>query len=169
MRVFLIGFPGSGKTTVGRRLSEGFKRPFLDMDQQMEDFSGLSIPSLFSQYGEPYFRELERTVLHSLLNAPPNAIIATGGGAPCFFDNMDWMNTHGLTVWLNVPAEEIIRRLKMQRNKRPLFSNLPDQDFEPEIIKLMALREPYYRRAKVHIEEIDPEVISLYFSSLLEI
>ena len=96
-RIFLTGFMGSGKSYTGRRLSEALGIPFIDLDHWIEDQEGQSIQAIFEKSGEAAFRQIEREALHQMI-AYEQAVIACGGGAPCFFDNMEWMNRHGITV-----------------------------------------------------------------------
>ncbi|MEP2025618.1 shikimate kinase, partial [Reichenbachiella sp.] len=94
-KIFLIGMPGSGKSTLGKELAEKLGRNFFDLDAEIERMAGWVIPDIFAQVGEDYFRELENSVLLMLIRLNEPAVIATGGGAPCFYDNIDQMNLAG--------------------------------------------------------------------------
>ena len=122
MKIFLIGFMGSGKTTLGKKLARVLGYDFVDLDKVIEEESGVSVPDYFSRHGEDAFRQLERDCLRTRLPAGP-VVVATGGGAPCYFDNMDWMNEHGVTVYLMLPPGVLASRLNGSRN-RPLISGL---------------------------------------------
>ncbi len=147
-RIFLIGFMGSGKSHTGRRLSTILDMPLIDLDHWIESREGQSVQEIFSTSGETYFREIERAALHQMADYE-KVIVACGGGTPCFFDNMDWMNQQGITIYLQTPVAELCRRLLPEMAHRPL---LKDQNKEtlPEFIReKLAMREPYYMQAQV--------------------
>lgn len=146
--IFLIGFMGCGKSYLGERLATQLERPFIDLDRLIEIAEGKTIADIFAALGESGFRELERKHLHSLGNQP-SAIVATGGGTPCFFDNMDWMNTHGTTVFLETPVETLYERLRDERSDRPLLMGLDDTGLRHFIKEKLREREQWYRQAKV--------------------
>lgn len=147
MAVYLIGLPASGKTTLGKQLAAIFEIPFFDLDAEIERQSGKSIPQLFEENGEDFFREQERSCLQAFLH-PGDFILATGGGTPCFFDNMHRMLASGTVVFLNSAMDEILSRLDAEERKaRPLFSNA-----ESTIEKLTSLldeRIGFYQRAQI--------------------
>ncbi|SEN91932.1 shikimate kinase [bacterium A37T11] len=145
--VFLIGFMGSGKSTLGKRLSKQTGRGFIDLDEQIVQTAGMSIPAYFERYGEEKFRELERDCLQTLpLTEFP--IVAAGGGTPCFFDNVDWMNGHGTTVYLKLSPTALLRRL-MQGNlaARPLLSGKTEEQLLEFIRQKLREREIWYSKA----------------------
>lgn len=149
MRVFLIGFMGSGKSYSGKRLAAALGCDFYDLDALIEDREGASVAWIFEEKGETYFRELERQTLHETSNRE-RAVISCGGGTPCFFDNMDWMNAQGVTVWLDPPAELVLRRLQRKPHKRPLLAGLEtDEQWLAFIAKKMEERRPFYSRAQI--------------------
>lgn len=124
MKIFLIGMPGSGKTTVGAELSQQLGIAFVDLDHVIEESEGLTIGELFSLRGEEGFRDSEKVALQAWLNVPTDFVMATGGGAPCFHDNMDKMLAAGITVFLDPPVEELAARLQEEgTNVRPLLRN----------------------------------------------
>src|ERR1700759_1262658 len=106
MKIFLIGFMGSGKTTLGRKLANHWGCEFIDLDHKLEQQVELSIAEYFSFFGEDSFRRLEAEVLRKT-PYPKNAVVSTGGGLPCFFDNMDWMNAHGKTVYIKLEPKTL--------------------------------------------------------------
>jgi shikimate kinase len=123
--IFLIGMPGSGKTTLGRKLSHFWSLPFFDLDQVIEKKLGLSIPEVFKTQGEEFFRQIEKEALSTLIheNMPP-MVIAAGGGTPCFYQNLELMKNHGLVVFLNTPPGTILPRIRgNSSNLRPLLSD----------------------------------------------
>lgn len=146
--IFLIGFMGCGKSYLGERLATQLERPFIDLDRLIEIAEGKTIADIFAALGESGFRELEQKHLHSLGNQPPT-IVATGGGTPCFFDNMDWMNTHGTTVFLETPVETLYERLRHERSNRPLLAEFDDAGLRHFIEQKLREREQWYRQAKV--------------------
>lgn len=153
MKVFLIGFMGSGKTHWGRQLSQKLHLPFFDLDEQIVNDAGKSISDIFSEHGEEYFRQLEKEALHIISESHQSFIMATGGGTPCYFNNIEYMNKHGLTVWLHTPQETLFDRLLKEKNHRPLLRDLSDAQLKSFIAKKMADRSLYYEQAKLKVEE----------------
>ena len=137
---------GSGKSTLGKRLSAALGCDFFDLDGIIEKEEGLAIPEIFAQKGESYFRKIEARQLRDtqLLS---RAVIATGGGTPCFSQNMEWMNGEGVTLFLDVPAAVILNRLKEEKTQRPLLAGKSDEELEPYINKLLLERIPFYGTA----------------------
>src|SRR5690606_14036728 len=151
MKLFLIGYMGSGKTTLGDPLAKKLQIPFIDLDTLLEKREGKSIPQLFEEVGEAGFREKERDLLQKGV-FPDQFVMATGGGAPCFFDNMDWMHRQGITMYLRARAEEIARRLENERSQRPLLRDIEKQDLVGVIRERIAGREKFYLQAKLVME-----------------
>lgn len=162
MRIFLIGFMGCGKTTVGRKLASQLDYPFIDLDKQIVSQTGMPIQDYFREHGESKFRELERDTLRS--TASENVIVATGGGAPCFFDNMDWMNANGTTVYIMMPPKALASRLQ-GASDRPLINGLHGEELTKFIETKLAEREPFYKQAKYLVNGIDltGEKLAAYF------
>lgn len=150
MRIYLVGMPGSGKTTLAEELSSLTKLPFFDLDHKLEEKEGRSIPEIFSENGEDYFRKVENEVVHSFL--PDNAILATGGGAPCFFDNMDFMLSNGKTVFVDVHEDELIERVWSQHGSRPLLAQEGKEEMYNAIKEKRNNRLPFYKKAEYIIE-----------------
>lgn len=153
MMIFLIGFMGSGKTTLGKKLARVMGYDFVDLDKVVETRAGQSIPDFFAKHGEEAFRALERDCLQTGLPAE-NTVVATGGGAPCYYDNMEWMNRHGVTVYLMLEPKALASRLKGSAD-RPLISGLSGAELLAYIEEKLALREPYYRKAAYWVEGLD--------------
>ena len=148
MRIFLIGMMGSGKTTLGRQLAARIQHTFVDLDAYLEQREGCSIAQLFEQEGQERFRELEREALEAVVQAYEKVVISTGGGAPCFFDNIDFMNRHGRTVFLDVPVEEISRRLlASDLQMRPLLAGKTEEEVKSFLFKTLSHRRQFYERA----------------------
>lgn len=149
-RYFLIGLMGSGKTHWAQRLAKLLHTDWIDLDQQIEKVTEMSVRDIFAQEGEEYFRAKERDTLRQM-SAVPNLIIACGGGTPCFHDNMNWMNENGTTIWLEPEVDEMVKRLKRGKFKRPLISHLEDEELKDFVLAKMKEREPHYAKAKHHI------------------
>jgi len=151
-RFYLIGFMGSGKSFLGRRLANALQLPFLDLDDYLEEWSGRSIPRIFEESGEEAFRKLESEALRDTARLP-SAVIACGGGTPCFGDNMAWMNAHGITIFLEAPAALIADRLIGETDHRPLLKGLDETQLRAAIEAKMEQRLPYYRQASVIVRQ----------------
>lgn len=156
----------SGKTTVGRQLAQRLDQRFVDLDQLFEERYHTSIPLFFSRYGEEAFRQLEQLVLHSTAHLS-GAIVSTGGGTPCHFDNMQWINRHGVSVYLEVSATEILRRAQRSRKPRPLLAGKHPEELHTFILAQLSHRLPYYSQAqivfpadKVDIQALAQEVLA---------
>ena len=153
MKIFLIGFMGSGKTHWGQLLSQKLSIPFFDMDEQVVSHEGKSIVEIFSEKGEEYFRLLEKDVLHIITESHDKFVIACGGGSPCYFNNIDYMNQSGTTVWINTPVDALFQRLITEKEKRPLIKGLTDEQLKSYISKKFADRRIYYEQADVMMDE----------------
>lgn len=152
MRVFLIGLPGAGKTTLGKELALQLNVPFVDLDTAIEAGERQSVTGIFNEKGEAAFRDLERYYLNLQLAAGLDFVMATGGGTPCFHDNLNQMNAAGITVFLDVPAREIIRRMELsQTDSRPLLADVRRDELKDRIEFLRTQRLPFYRQAHVTV------------------
>lgn len=149
---FLTGLMGCGKTWWGQRLAERLNLPFVDLDEQIEAGEGMSIPEIFNRLGENGFRQLEREYLRQLAYTP-EAVVALGGGAPCFFDNLEWMKAHGIVIYLDTPVPLIVARLAANQHNRPLLANTPVGQLSERLENLLRQREPFYRQAHITIEQ----------------
>ena len=146
--------PGSGKTTLGKQLATHLKLPFIDLDDEIVKAAGKSIKEVFEQEGEDYFRKLESKLLKKNIDTHPNFVMATGGGTPCFFDNMDVMKKAGVVVFLNTSLQTIQARLAGQEiTKRPLMKDVDLQQFIASFKTKFDQRMPVYRQADVIVEE----------------
>ena len=146
-RVYLIGYMGSGKTTLGKAFARDAHLQFIDLDWYIEERMHKTIKDLFAERGESGFREVERNMLHEV-GEFENVVIAAGGGTPCFFDNMDYMNRTGETVFLDASLEALFRRLKVAKAKRPLLADKTDEELMQVIRDGLDSRMPYYGKAK---------------------
>ena len=155
MKIFLIGFMGCGKSHWGRQLSQKLQIPFFDLDEKVEEQEGKTITEIFAEEGEEYFRLLEKDVLHLLTESHESFIMATGGGTPCFYNTIDYLNAKGTTVWINCSVDCLFQRLKKEKEKRPLIRSITDEELRTYIIRKYSTRKIYYRKAKLIITEDD--------------
>ena len=153
MRIFLIGFMGSGKSHWGGLLSETLSLPFFDLDEQVTTHAGRSIVEMFTSKGEEYFRLQEKDVLHAITENHDSFVMACGGGSPCYFNNIEYMNLSGTTIWINTPVDTIFQRLINEKEKRPLIKELSDEQLKRFINKKFADRKIYYEQADITIDE----------------
>jgi shikimate kinase len=166
MLIFLVGYMGAGKSTGGQRLARRLRFPFYDTDRMLEKRAACSIAEIFAQQGEAAFRVMERDVIRGLIDADRaadrdadqhadhNAVVSTGGGAPCHFDTMDRMRAAGVTIYLQLPVEKLVERLKPSRkpSSRPLLSGVSRGALPALIAEHLAEREPFYTRASMIVD-----------------
>lgn len=155
MKIYLIGFMGCGKTHWGKELSQKLKLPFYDLDEEIVKEEEKSVTEIFVAHGEEYFRQKEKDVLYTLTENQHSFVMACGGGTPCFYNNIEYMNKNGTAVWLNCPVECLYNRLVKEKDKRPLIRNFSDDELRSYIIKKFADRKIFYRQASVIINEDD--------------
>ncbi|HTL07959.1 MAG TPA: shikimate kinase [Chitinophagaceae bacterium] len=161
MRIFLIGFMGSGKTHWGKLLSQHTGMPYFDLDEVIVAAEKKSIQQIFHDNGEEYFRIKEQEVLEALAEDHDNVIIATGGGTPCFFNNIDFMRQQGKVIWLNTSVDILLQRLLKQKHSRPLIKNISDHELKAYIIKKLQDRKMYYEQAHIMLHEEQITIQSL--------
>lgn len=149
--IFLIGFMGSGKSTLGRLVSRATGIAFIDLDNYIEGRFSRSISTIFAESGEDGFRDIERRMLHEVAEME-DVLVACGGGTPCFFDNIDYMNSKGTTVWLSADNSVLHSRLMRGRHKRPLIASLDSNGLTRFIVDALARRDPFYSRASCRFE-----------------
>ncbi|MCX6321795.1 MAG: shikimate kinase [Bacteroidia bacterium] len=160
-RIYIIGFMGSGKSTAGKKLASLLGWSFIDLDKRIEKQAGKTIPEIFSQQGEDYFRNVEAEVLKNLMSQT-NIVISTGGGTPCHGDNMDYMLKTGLTLYLKLTPGQLKSRLSESTGKRPLIKDLDEESLLGFIEEKLALREKWYNRAEITVEGINLDISLLY-------
>jgi shikimate kinase len=153
MKIFLIGFMGSGKSHWGRLLSQKLSIPFFDLDEQVAEEAGKSINEIFTSEGEEHFRMREKDVLYMITENHENFVMACGGGSPCYFNNIEYMHQAGTTVWINTPLEILFQRLVKEKDKRPLIKELSDEQLKSFISKKFADRKIYYEQADIKMDE----------------
>lgn len=139
---------GAGKTTVGRALSKRTGLSFIDLDYYIEGRYRKTVSQIFAEKGEEGFRKIERNLLHEVA-AFEDVLVSTGGGTPCFFDNMDYMNACGATIYLKVSVEELARRLEVCKRTRPVLRGRSGEELRDFIAESLDRREPYYGKASV--------------------
>ncbi len=153
MKIFVIGMPGCGKTTLGKQLAESLQMPFVDLDEVITENEKRSIPELFATEGEDYFRVIERKLLRKTNEVYDQFVMATGGGAPCFFDNITYINSKGISIYLNVSPGEITKRLiNKGKSDRPLLKGINEDKLVGEIAEKLDYRTPYYDQAAIILE-----------------
>jgi shikimate kinase len=150
-RLYLIGFTGSGKSSIGKKLANLLGFDFFDTDVEIEKMTGKSIVEIFETEGETFFRKKERDVI-TKLSQKENIVISTGGGTPCFFDNMQRMNQTGLTVYLHATPTMLKQRILRQKAQKPLLKNVPDEQLTDYIAQLLQRRETVYRQSQIVVE-----------------
>ncbi|NLX67017.1 MAG: shikimate kinase [Bacteroidales bacterium] len=147
-RIFIIGYMGSGKTTIGKRLAKVLSLSFIDLDLYIENKYRKTVPALFEEKGEEEFRKIESRSLREVAEFE-DVVISTGGGTPCFFDNMDIMNRSGLTIYLEAHPEDLADHLMASKNVRPLIVGKSREELVPYITDHLACREIHYRKAEI--------------------
>jgi shikimate kinase len=149
---YIVGMPGSGKTTFGKFLAEKIGYSFFDLDAVIAKGKNKPITEIFENSGEQEFRKLEAEYLRKVPTY--RSVISTGGGTPCFYDSMDWMNEHGFTIWLNPPLSEIVNRVSKQGH-RPLIKSNPVETLR----EMISARSPYYEKAALSIHSVGSEAV----------
>ncbi len=165
MLIFLIGYMGCGKSTIGRKLTQRLGWELVDTDRMIEQGEGCTVANIFESHGEEYFRDLERGVVTTLSSQSDDCIVSTGGGLPVWGDNMTLLNSVGVTVYLKRTAENIASRLSANgRYKRPKLRGLNDEELVAYMSENISLREPIYNQAKLVIEAVplsDDEILDI--------
>lgn len=155
MKIVLIGYMGSGKSTIGKLLAKELKYSFLDMDEVLEKRLEISIPELFKTKGELFFRKMEHQILNEVLSTDSNFILSTGGGTPCYSGNMDRMLEQAdAVIYLKVSIPGLVKRLLPEKEHRPLIKNIANEDLPEFIGKHLFERNTYYLQAH-HIVDAD--------------
>ena len=147
VRIIIIGYMGAGKTTVGKALSKELNIPFYDLDWYIESRMRKTVAQIFAERGEEGFRKIEHSMLHEVAEFE-DVIVSCGGGTPCFFDNMDYMNQQGETVYLKADPEVLYGHLLMGKVVRPLLLGKTKEELLAYIKEQLEKREPFYTKAK---------------------
>ena len=151
--IILIGYMCAGKTTVGKALAKELGRTFYDLDWYVEERFHKKVPQIFAEEGEARFRDLERRMLHEVAEFE-NIVLSCGGGTPCHFDNMDYMNSVAETYYLKSTPETLIQHIAISRGERPLLKGKSPEELREFVSTQLAEREPYYEKAQ-HIVDIN--------------
>jgi shikimate kinase len=152
MKIYLIGMPGSGKTTLGKQVASSLALAFVDLDDEIEQREQKTIPEIFDQKGEDYFRQLESDLLREWAFSAENFVMATGGGAPCFHQGIEVINQSGISIFLDVPVDELVKRVAKKTN-RPLLQTADENELAEKIGKFRANRESIYRQAQILLKD----------------
>ena len=150
-RIILVGYMGSGKTTVGKALSKETGMMFYDLDWYIETRMRKTVPQIFAERGEEAFRKMEYNMLHEVAEFE-DVIISCGGGTPCFFDNMEYLNQQGDVVYLNASPEVLYKHLLMAKTERPLLKGKSPEELITYIEEHLKEREPFYNKAKYSLD-----------------
>ncbi|MBP7272959.1 MAG: hypothetical protein KA974_03915 [Saprospiraceae bacterium] len=169
MKIFLIGFMASGKTTIGSALAHTLALPFIDLDYAIETHYQRTITELFTLYGEATFRQIEQQTLHNIISHNDDFVLATGGGTPCFYDNMDVMNQSGATIFMSLNKEILIQRLSHIENVRPLLHGLAEMELRTEIERLLKKRSIFYLKSRFIISITNQTVNEIVLDIIKEI
>jgi len=164
MKIFLLGLMGSGKSFWAERLSEILSIPYFDLDAEIERKEKKTVAEIFETNGEASFRIKETEVLQAFSNKD-KFILSTGGGTPCFHGNMQWMNEHGITIWLDGPLDIIEQRLGKGKPHRPLIASVPEADLKGFLSQMLATRSEVYTQAKFRVT--GDEIMSKKFLKIL--
>ncbi len=150
--IFILGFMGCGKSTFGKKLARELNVEFVDLDAAIEQQTGRSLTQFFKSEGEAAFRDIEREMLRNVLADKGPCVVATGGGTPCFFDNMDRMREQGYTLYLQLSNTALCQRLRNSMARRPLLEDMQPDELFPYVEQTMAARQQYYERAHIIAE-----------------
>lgn len=150
MKIALLGMPASGKSTQGRKLADILGYNFIDLDRWIEAQEKMTIQNIFSKFGENYFREMERVALHQVIKKEENIILATGGGTPCFYDNIEVLRHHFLCIFVDVSITTIQQRIIGNQKARPMFVDLKPAAIETKLENIYQNRIQYYQKAHLY-------------------
>lgn len=172
-RIFLVGYMGAGKTTIGKVLSKLMGLTFIDLDYYIEGRFRKTVAQLFAERGEEGFRSIERNMLHEVAEFE-DVLISTGGGTPCFFDNMEFMNQQGTTIYLQVSVDELASRLEVCKHTRPVLKNRTGEELKAFVAESLSGRLPFYQKASIVFDanelmtEADAYALSEQLKKLIE-
>mgnify|MGYP001610284418 CR=1 FL=1 len=169
MIIFLIGMPGSGKSSIGKELASLMNCNLIDLDQYIVQKEKLSIPQIFKTKGEDYFRKAETSALKEIIEKTKKAIVAVGGGTPCYNNNIAVMQAGGKCIYLKVSVDTLAERLEKDSNERPLFHKLNGRKLKEKVESMLAHREKFYKKALISFdaEGKTPEVFAKELKGLL--
>lgn len=159
-KIYIVGYMGAGKTTAARRLAQRLGWQVADTDAMFEEKYKISVCDFFDKYDEPLYRRLESEVLKST-ESMENTVISTGGGTACYFDNMEWMNEHGVTVFLKISEKAVVDRLLHAKRKRPLAEGKSEAELTEFVREHYTSRLPFYEQARITVKAEDFDVEGL--------
>ncbi len=159
-RIYIVGYMGAGKTTAARRLAQRLGWEVADTDDLFEEKYKISVCDFFNKYDEALYRKLESEVLKST-ESLENVVISTGGGTACYFDNMDWMSQHGLTVFLRISQKAVVDRLVHAKRKRPLAEGKTEEELSAFVEQHYTGRLPFYEQSRITVKAEDLDLDSL--------
>jgi shikimate kinase len=165
MKIILLGYMGSGKSTVAKALQNTFKIDALDLDDYIIEKEGISISQIFATKGEIYFRKQENIYLQQLLESEKSFILALGGGTPCYANNIEFIKTEAKSFYLKGKIDTLFQRLRQENSSRPLISELNDEKLKEFIAKHLFERAPFYEQAN-HIISIDDKSVETIASDI---
>ena len=172
-RIFLVGYMGAGKTTIGKVLSKLMGLTFIDLDYYIEGRFRKTVAQLFAERGEEGFRSIERNMLHEVAEFE-DVLVSTGGGTPCFFDNMEFMTQQGTTIYLQVSVDELASRLEVCKHTRPVLKNRTGEELKAFVAESLSGRLPFYQKASIVFDanelmtEADAYALSEQLKKLIE-
>jgi shikimate kinase len=169
MRIYLVGYMGCGKSTIGRKVADLMGICFIDLDKYIEERYFKTVPAIFAEEGEKAFREKERVSLIEVSQFE-DVVVGTGGGAPCFYDNMEVMNSHGITIYISPDTEVLAGRLIKSKTERPLIVGKSREELVLFIEEALKKRAPFYERAKIIIRgenNLDPNLVINLIDNIL--
>jgi len=158
MKLYLIGFMGSGKSVLGKRLASQLGLKHFDLDKQLEEKYKMTIPGIFSRFDETVFRQVESERLKFFVSSDENFVLSCGGGTPCFNNNMELINSSGISIYLKLDAKTLTNRLLTSKTIRPLIKNTPGENLLEKVSEMLEVREQYYNRAQIIISGINLKV-----------
>ena len=162
MNYYIVGDMSCGKSTFGRNLAAPCGMESLDLDRAFEEQYHYTVSRFFAQFGEEPFRRLESLMLQTTADLD-NTVIATGGGTPCYMDNMDFILRHGTAIYLRMDVDSLVQRAIASRNPRPAMRGLTEQELREKIERQLSEREPYYLRATIIVDGLNPQLPQLEF------
>lgn len=172
MKIVLVGYMGSGKSSIGKKLAEVLKLPFMDLDVEIEKAEGIPVPEIFSQKGEIYFRKIENKILKRVLDQPDNFVLATGGGTPCYGDSMDYiLNQKDVeSIYLRTPLKVLVSRLILEKDERPVLNHInSENELEDFIRKHLFERAFYYNQAGITIDVVSESITETVAKIILKL
>lgn len=160
MKIFLIGYMASGKSTAAKKLAKKLELEAVDLDKEIVKTAGMSIPEIFKQEGEKAFRKREQDELRKWMEKD-DFVMACGGGTPCFFESMDEMNGAGTTIYLQMTPKAVVDRVMESKEERPILKGLPEEKMLKKVDFQIGKREPFYSRAKITVNGVNLDVDAL--------